>query len=220
MSAHMRATIFALFVFGSISCRHPEGALHADHASHSFEHAEEWAKRFEDPKRDAWQKPDEVVKALALAEDAKVADIGSATGYFPVRYARATPKGMVYGVDIESSMVEYLNARAKSEGLANLLSVLGAPDDAKIPEPVDVVTVVNTYHHIEQRTAYFTKLAASLKPGARVAIIDFKKSSAMGPPAAAKVAPEAVVSELEAAGYKKVASFDFLAEQFFLVFSR
>ena len=189
-------------------------------AAHRFDDADAWAARFEDPKREGWQKPAEVIAALALAPDAKVADIGSATGYFPVRFAKALPKGRVYGVDVESSMVDYLNKRADQEQLTNLTSHLAAFADAKIPEPVDLILMVNTYHHIEARPAYFKKLAASLKPGGRLAIIDFRRASKMGPGPAEKIPPEQVEAELKEAGYQKVQSFDFLPEQFFVVFTQ
>ncbi|MEW6435371.1 MAG: class I SAM-dependent methyltransferase [Myxococcota bacterium] len=196
------------------------GAHHQHTAHHRFDDAEAWAKSFESPERDAWQKPDQVIAALELPPDAKVADIGAATGYFPVRVARVVPQGHVYGVDVESSMVEYLNKRAATEGLANLSAVQATFDDAKIPEPVDVVMMVNTYHHIERRPAYFARLAASLKSGGRLAIIDFRRGSSRGPPDSEKVPPEQVAKELAEAGYAQVASFDFLPEQFFLVFTR
>src|SRR5688572_8371458 len=70
-----------------------------DHHQHRFSDAEKWAKVFDDPERDAWQKPDEVIRALKLAPDALVADIGAGTGYFAVRFARTVPQGRVYGVD-------------------------------------------------------------------------------------------------------------------------
>lgn len=201
---------------------HPAASNHHDgnhhDGNHRFDHAEEWAARFEDPKRDGWQKPDEVLKALALPPDALVADIGSATGYFPVRFARAVPKGQVWGVDIEESMVQYLAARAMKEGLGNLTAVLGAPDDARLPKPVDLITIVDTYHHIQERPAYFTRLAASLKPGGRLAVIDFRPGSKMGPKE--KLASSVVEGELAQVGYKKQASFDFLPEQYFVVFAR
>src|SRR5690349_24732624 len=66
---------------------------------HRFEHAEEWVARFEDPARDAWQKPDAVLARMQLARDSVVADIGAATGYFPVRIARHVPAGRVWGID-------------------------------------------------------------------------------------------------------------------------
>lgn len=191
-----------------------------EHMPHRFEHAEDWAARFEDPARDAWQQPDEVIKALGLPPGALLADIGSATGYFSVRFARALPEGIVYGVDVESSMVDYLKKRATTEKLTNLKVVLGAFDDAKIPEPVDSIIIVDTYHHIEERPAYFTKLAGSLKPGGRLVIIDFKKGSKKGPPDAEKIDAAQVTSELVSAGYVLSSSWTFLPEQFFLAFTR
>jgi cyclopropane fatty-acyl-phospholipid synthase-like methyltransferase len=187
---------------------------------HSFDNADEWAQRFEDPARDAWQKPDEVLAALALAPEAKVADVGSATGYFAVRLARAVPQGHVYGVDIEPDMARYLAERARREGLSNLTPVLAAPDDARLPEPVDLVLIVNTYHHIGEREAYFRRLLGALKPRGRVAIIDFRKGQPMGPPEQHRLAPEHVRQEMESAGYRFVEEHGFLPNQYFLVFSR
>jgi SAM-dependent methyltransferase len=187
---------------------------------HRFENADAWAKDFEDPARDAWQKPDEVVAALALPPDAKVADVGSATGYFAVRLARALPKGHVYGVDIEADMVRFLKERALREGLGNLTAVLGEPADPKIPEPVDLVLVVNTYHHIEERTAYFRRVLGSLTPRGRVAIVDVRKGQPKGPPEQYRLDPEQVRQELEAAGYRFVEEHGFLPNQYFLLFSR
>lgn len=212
-------SLLPLTLVAVLGCAHEKAGVHSETVHHSFDDAEAWAARFEDPQRDAWQRPDEVLSVLQLKDDAKVADIGAATGYFPVRFARAVPKGHVYGVDVESSMVTYLANRAKSEHLDNLTAVLGAPDDAKLPEAVDLVTVVNTYHHIEARQAYFTRLAASLRPGARLVIIDFTRASKMGPPASAKIPPEDVAKELAAAGYTQTASHP-LPEQFFLEFTR
>ncbi len=204
-------------------CKHGDGHAHGPshpQGQHRFDDADAWAARFEDPRREAWQRPDEVIAALALPADAKVADIGAATGYFPVRFAKALPKGRVYGVDVESSMVDYLNRRAKKEELDHLTAHLADFDDAKIPEPVDLIVLVNTYHHIEARPAYFAKLAASLRPGGRLAIIDFTRASKLGPPAEHKVPPEQVKAELAQAGWTFAAAHDFLPEQFFYLFTR
>ena len=118
---------------------------------HGFSGAEHWAKVFDDPARDAWQKPHEVIQALQLAPNAAVADIGAGTGYFAVRLAHMTPKGRVYAVDIEPDMVKYLGERAQKSGLKNLTPVLGAPDDPKLPAKVDLVLMVDVYHHIGKR---------------------------------------------------------------------
>jgi ubiquinone/menaquinone biosynthesis C-methylase UbiE len=101
---------------------------------HSFSGAENWAKIFDDPDRDRWQKPHEVIMALKLTPDAKIADIGAGTGYFAARLAHMTPGGRVYAVDLEPDMVKHLGERAKREGLNNLQPVQAKPDSAALSE--------------------------------------------------------------------------------------
>ncbi len=194
----------------------PHGhSVHADHGkerlganghagSHRrFQDAERWAAVFEDKKRDAWQKGDAVVAALGLANDARIADIGSATGYFTVRLAKKHSKGVVWGIDVEPSMVRYLAKRARQEGLGNLRSVLGEAVDPLLPEPVDLIFICNTYHHIHDRVAYFKRLKSRLRKGGRLAIVDFKMGEIpVGPPPAHRIPPEAIERELKAAGYR------------------
>jgi SAM-dependent methyltransferase len=197
--------------------KHPGYKHHG--GQHRFKDAETWAKRFEGPERDAWQKPGAVIKALDLKRDTIVADIGSATGYFPVRFARALPKGRVYGIDIEKSMVDYLNERAEREDLPNLSSILGKPDNPKLPEPVDVVFICNTYHHIEDRQVYFEKLKKNLRAGAKLVIVDFIKGKLpIGPPDQMKLAPDEVNSELSALEYHLVQKLEMLPYQYVLIF--
>lgn len=185
---------------------------------HQFKDAEKWAHVFDDPKRDEWQKPHQVIQVLELAPDAVVADVGAGTGYFSVRLATMLPKGKVYAVDVEPDMVKHLAERAKREERKNMQAVQGAPGDAKLPEKVDLILFVDVHHHIEQREQYFRKLRASLKPGGRVAIIDFRLDSREGPPKAARVAPEKVKAELKAAGYSLAEEHGFLPNQYFLIF--
>lgn len=185
---------------------------------HSFGGAEQWAHVFDDPKRDAWQKPHEVIQALALKPDAVIADVGSGTGYFAVRLANMVPKGRVYGVDLEPEMVKYLAERAKREKHDNVIAVAGAADDPRLPEKADLILLVDVYHHIDDRERYFRNLRASLKPGGRIAIIDFRMDSPEGPPKAARIAPQRVIAELNGAGYRLARQHDFLPNQYFLVF--
>ncbi|MBI2959731.1 MAG: class I SAM-dependent methyltransferase [Betaproteobacteria bacterium] len=185
---------------------------------HGFSGAEEWAKVFDDPGRDASQKPREVIQALALKSDSVVADIGAGTGYFAVRFARAAPKGRVYGVDVEPDMVKYLAKRAEREGLKNLTAVLAGADDPRLPEKVDLVVTVNVFHHLPDRERYFRNLRGSLKPGGRVAIIDHSMASREGPPRSMRISPERVKKELKSAGYAFVQQHGFLPGQYFLVF--
>jgi predicted methyltransferase len=194
------------------------GSDPADHARHSFSGAEHWAKTFDDPQRDQWQKPHEVITALKLAPDASVADIGAGTGYFAVRFAHMLPRGRVYGVDLEPDMVKYLNERAKKENLANLSAVQASSDDARLPSAVDLVILVDVYHHIDKRADYFAKLRASLKPGGRIAVIDFKPDAPTGPPKNARIAPDRVRTEMKNAGYTIDSEHAFLPNQYLLIF--
>lgn len=186
---------------------------------HRFDEPEKWAKEFDDPARDAWQKPDEVIAALDLRPEARIADLGSGTGYFAVRLARAFPQGWVYALDVEPAMIQYLEDRAAKEDLTNLLALTTPAESAALPEPVDCVLVVNTYHHLEDRVTYFTQLkGAGLLPGARLVIIDFNQSSVMGPPKEHRLSPQQVETELTQAGFRLAAHPETLANQYFLIF--
>ncbi|MBI1990970.1 MAG: class I SAM-dependent methyltransferase [Betaproteobacteria bacterium] len=196
----------------------PAAAQSPQTHQHSFGGAEQWAQIFDDPKRDAWQKPHEVIQALALKPDAVIADIGSGTGYFSARFANMVPKGRVYGVDTEPDMVKYLAERAKREGLKNITAVTGAPGDARLPEKADLIIMVDVFHHIADRARYLKKLQGSLKPGGRLAIIDFRMDSPDGPPKSARIAPDRVKTELKGAGYALIQEHAFLPNQYFLVF--
>jgi len=185
---------------------------------HSFGDADKWAKVFDDPERDAWQKPHEVIQALALKPDAIVADIGAGTGYFSVRFAHMVPKGRVYGVDTEAAMVKHLSDRAKKAGLGNLNAIAGAPDNPRLPEKADLIIFVDVYHHVEDRERYFRNLQKSLKPGGRLAVIDFRMDSPVGPPQSARMEPNHVKAEMKRAGYALAQEHAFLPNQYFLVF--
>ena len=180
---------------------------------HTFRDAEKWTHVFDDPARDAWQKPHEVIQALGLQ-----ADLGAGTGYFTARLANMLPRGRVYAVDIEPDMVRYVEARAKREGLGNVVAVQGEPDDPLLPEKVDLILLVDVYHHISDRASYFRRLRDALRPGGRVAVIDFKLDSPAGPPRAARIAPATVRGEMKAAGYAETAAHSFLPYQYFLIF--
>jgi predicted methyltransferase len=211
MSFRICFVVFA-FMAGAAAAQSPH------QHQHGFGDAERWAQVFDDPARDAWQKPQEVIQALALTPDAVVADIGAGTGYFAARLASVVPLGRVYAVDVEPDMVAYLAERAKREKRANLITVVAAPDNPRLTEKNDVILLVNAYHHIDQRDRYFSRLRASLKPGGRLAVIDFRMDSPAGPPKAARIPPERVVAELKAAGYSLTQEHDFLPRQYFLVF--
>ncbi|MBI2319293.1 MAG: class I SAM-dependent methyltransferase [Betaproteobacteria bacterium] len=182
-----------------------------------FRDAQQWSRVFDDPLRDRWQKPAQVIRALELKPGSRVADIGSATGYFAVRLARAVPKGRVFGVDIEPEMVRFLAERGKKEGLGNLTSIAGAPDDPKLPEAVDVMVLVDAYHHLSDRVGYLSKLRRYLRPGGRVAIIDHIDTPG-GTLRSKRIAPRRIKDELRRAGYVVWREHAFLPMQYFVIF--
>ncbi len=189
-----------------------------DHMEHRFDNPEQWAKSFDDPARDEWQMPARVIDALGLQPGQAVADIGAGTGYFSVRVAKAVPALIVYAVDVEPSMVAYLGKRAEAEHLKNIVAVQAANDRPNLPQPVDLVLIVDTYHHLPNRVAYFRDLRRSLEPSARLAIIDFRKDSPEGPPVEFRFTVEQIEGELRQAGFRLDARHDFLPRQNFLIF--
>jgi len=199
---------------------------HGDHATvhHRFDDAEKWAKVFDDPERDAWQKPAELVAALQIAPASAVADIGAGTGYFNPHLARAVgPEGAVIAVDIEQSLVDHMTRRATTEQTPQVTARLGAPDDPKLaPGEVDLVLLVDTYHHIGERIDYFTRLAETLKPGGRLVVVDFIKDKdvPVGPKPSHRIAAAKVTAELAEAGWVASTPIDVLPYQYVLVFGR
>ena len=197
--------------------QHDEGG-NQPHMEHRFEDAEQYAASFDDPARDAWQMPGRVIEALGVQPGQTVADVGAGTGYFTMRLAQTTGAETVYAVDIEQSMVDYTRNRAEAAGLSNVVAVLAGGDRTNLPEPVDLVLIVDTYHHIPDRVAYFTLLRESLQPSGRLAIIDFRKDSPSGPPVEFRFTSEQITGELERAGFTLAAQHDFLPRQMFLVY--
>ncbi|MEO8703408.1 MAG: class I SAM-dependent methyltransferase [Kofleriaceae bacterium] len=211
----------ALAVIGLLGCASPEPAKPHHHSPtmvHRFEDADRWAKVFDDPARDAWQRPDDVVAVLALSPNMTVADVGAGTGYFTVRLARAVPAGQVIATDIEPDMVRYLTERAKREQLANVQAVLSTGDDPKLAAgSVDRILVVDVWHHVADRARYARGLAAALRPGGSVAIVDFTQETDRGPPRPHRLRPEVIVADLEAAGLATSVSPVKLPDQFVVV---
>ncbi len=178
--------------------------------------AGQYARSLEDPRRDAWQKPEEVVAALAIKPNEIVADIGAGTGYFTRRLAAAASK--VYAVDIDEQLLKMAAANSP----ANVETVLAAADDPRLPDAsVDTLFFCNVLHHIEGRAAYYARLDKALKPGGRIVLLEwYKRPLPVGPRQEMKLSEEEVTAELEAAGFVRTASFDFLPYQYFFVFQR
>jgi len=206
----MRKLWVLMFIFAAV------GPGQVPHQRHPPLSSSEYAKILEDPSRDAWQKPHEVVMALGLKTTDVVADLGAGTGYFARRFA--THAGKVYGVDIDKDLLAILQNNAP----ANVTRVLAAPDDPRLPDKsVDLIFICDVLHHIENRPAYYPKLTKALKPGGRIVVIDFyKKDLPVGPPPSMKLSEEEVVAELRDAGFALTNRLDILPYQYYLFFAR
>lgn len=200
-----------------------QGHGHDATVHHRFADVGHWVHVFDDPARDAWQKPEAVIAALHVVPGMTVADLGAGTGYFSVRLAKAVgPTGRVLALDVEPKLVEYMKERAAREKLPQMDPALVPPDDPKLPPAgVDLVLIVDTWHHIDDRLRYVPKLASGLKPGGRIAIVDFKKGDfPVGPPDAHKLPETTIVAELEDEGFRVVHRDDaLLPYQYLLVFA-
>jgi arsenite methyltransferase len=178
--------------------------------------SDEYAKVLEDPSRDEWQKPHDVVMALNLKPTDTIADIGAGTGYFARRFAMHA--GKVYAVDIDQKLLDI----AAKGAPANLTTVLAAPDDPRLPDnSVDIIFFCDVLHHIENRAAYYPKLAKALKPGGRIVVIEFyKKEMPIGPPPSMKLSDDEVIAELRTARFTLAKRLDTLPYQYYLFFDK
>lgn len=204
------------------ACAAPQARKHHHEPSvHRFEDADHWAKVFDDPARDAWQKPDEVVSLMDIRSGMTVVDLGAGTGYFLSRLSRAVgPNGWVLALDVEPDMVRYMKERAQKESLP-VRARLVAPDDPGLESAsVDRVLVVDTWHHLPERTAYAQKLARGLKPGGAVVVVDFTLDSEHGPPRRHRLAAEQVISELTSGGLDAKVVEESLPDQYVVVAMR
>jgi ubiquinone/menaquinone biosynthesis C-methylase UbiE len=199
----------------------PPHDTHDATARHSFEDVERWVSVFDDPARDAWQKPAGVVEALLLRPGMCVADLGAGTGYFSGYLAAAVGEaGTVFAVDTEPGLVAHLRERAEHEHTPRVVPILASADNPRLPVgAVDVVLIVDTVHHIDDRINYLQRLRLVLKPGGRIVVIDFKTQDIpVGPPLEHKLAREQIVEEFGSAGYRLVSEPDILPYQYFLIF--
>lgn len=175
----------------------------------------------EGPDRDAWQQPDQIMDFLEIAEGSVVADLGAGGGWFTVRLARRVqPTGRVYAEDIQPEMIGAIRRRVEREELQKVVEpVLGTPLDPQLPEPVDVVLIVETYYEMDDPRTLLRNVRKSLKPGGRVGIVNFTKGGyGPGPPMEQRVDPETVIRDAAAAGLRLVARGDFLRYQYLLKF--
>jgi arsenite methyltransferase len=175
----------------------------------------------EDPKRDAYQKPHEVLTALGIKQGEVIADIGAGSGYFTFRLAHHVGnKGKVYAIDVNPDMILHLNRRIRDLKAMNVSSILAEADDPLLPErSVNRFFFSDSWHHIENHEKYLSLMKKMLKPVGEVAMIDFhKKELPVGPPMQTKIAREDLIKQMESNGFRLAKEHTFLPYQYFLVF--
>jgi ubiquinone/menaquinone biosynthesis C-methylase UbiE len=218
----LRASVWACFAVLSVTIAPVAGQAARDqHEAHQLhQDPKAYIAALEDPQRDAYQKPHEVLQALGIKTGEVIADIGAGSGYFTLRLAHQVgPTGHVYAVDISPDMIRHLHQRVRDVALLNVSPILAGPDDPLLPQPVDRFLIVDVWHHIENQAGYLARIRERLKPGGQVIMIDFhKRELPVGPPVEMKIAREDLVRQMATRGFRIAAEHTFLPYQYFLVF--
>jgi predicted methyltransferase len=181
------------------------------------------------PDRDQWQKPDQIMDALQIADGSMVADLGAGGGWFSLRIARRVgPRGRVYAEDIQPQMIERIARLMQREGFSNVTTVLGTPTDPRLPTSVDAALIVDSYHEMEldngvrrDPVALLTNVAKSLTPQGRLGIVDFKPGGGgPGPAPEERPDPQAIIRACDAAGLQFIRREEVPPFEFLLIFGR
>jgi arsenite methyltransferase len=208
-----------IFVLGGCEVHHRSS--HGQSRFHSFKDTERYVKRFEDPERYQWQRPDEVIRAMSIRRGYIIADIGAGTGYFTRRFAQAVSHdGIAIGYDIEPGMVDYMRRDAQRLRMKNYRAELIDAEKPALQENYfDVIFLCNTYHHIFNRVEYLNVVKGALKHQGRVIIVDYYKYLPYGP-MSYKILKTDVIDEFRKAGYRNTKDLKFLPRQYYLEFVR
>lgn len=177
----------------------------------------------EAPDRDLWQRPDQVMDAMGIAEASVVADIGAGSGWFTIRLARRVgPQGLVYAEDVQPEMLTAISRRVLREGLTNVRAVRGQNSDPRLPaRAIDAILIVDAYHEVEDRVTMLANLARALKPQGRIGVVDFKlDGTGPGPSPEERVSPDVVVKDAAKAGLRLLRQEPFLPYQYLLIFGK
>lgn len=178
----------------------------------------------EGPDREAWQKPDEIMDVLGIADGAAVADIGAGAGWFTIRLARRVgPNGVVFAQDVQPEMLGAIRRRVAREGLRNVQTRLGSDSSPNLPvRALDAVLVVDVYPEVTDRVAFLRNLAAALRPGGRIGVVNYRPGRGGPGPAPSegvRVDSDSVEKDAQAAGLRVLARQD-LPYQYLLVLTR
>ena len=231
-----RATIACVLILFAESISLPAYPALPAHPALSAQRAQPPAKRklFEPndlgllhaPDRDQWQKPEQIMDTLGIADGSVVADLGAGGAWFTLHIARRVgPNGVVYAEDIQPAMLEVIGQRMQVENLLNVRPVLGTPSDPRLPKGLDAAIIVDSYHEMDdssnpaQVVTLLKNIARSLKPQGRLGIVDFKPGGGgPGPAPEQRVDPQSVIKAANAAGLELISREEIPPFLFLLVF--
>jgi SAM-dependent methyltransferase len=204
-----------------IDCPLRNKGIHSAHMR-PFEEVEEYIAFLERPDRARWQKPDDVVAALALDGSETVFDLGAGSGYFAFRIARALPMGKVIAADTEAEMIRHIHHKAMTDGVGNIEARLIQPAAPEVARDADIVFVCDVLHHVRGRQPWLSAIATTMRSGATLVLIEFKEGDLPeGPPESVKIPRDRLVELVTGAGLVLVSErADLLPYQTFLVFRK
>ena len=181
---------------------HPQHEKHSPAHHHSFAKPAHWAKKWEGSERDEQQKPKDVMDHCGIKKGMTVVDLGAGTGYFtPYLSDRVTENGIVYALDVEQKMISWLKNKVEHLNLKNIRTRLVQPADPMLDDAsIDLILIVNVWHHIDHRTQYLEKLKRALKPSGRLCIVEIKPDAPYGPPKKYRLSEESLRDELRSGG--------------------
>lgn len=218
----MPITLVAMILFPAILLAQ-DSIKRDEHQMHSLHNdPKSYIGSLEDPKRDAYQKPHEVLAALNLKPGEVIADIGAGSGYFTFRLSHSVgANGKIYAVDVSPDMILHINRRIRDLKATNVVTILADPDDPLLAEQsINRFFICDVWHHVENPSKYLATMKKMLKPGGEIVMIDFhKKELPVGPPPQMKIAREDLIKQMESNGFRLAKEHTFLPYQYFLVFA-
>ena len=181
----------------------------------------QYQQTLENPDRVAALQVDRVVSTLTIVPGMRIADLGAGTGIFTVPFAKAAgPTGKVYAIDVDAGLLAIVAEKAKAAGVTTIETVVAGATDPKLPEPVDLLFICDTMHHLPNQAEYVNQFGSLLRPGGRVVVIDFAEGKWPAGHEAFTITPKQVDAWMEAAGFKRSATHTFLTTNFFHVYQR
>jgi ubiquinone/menaquinone biosynthesis C-methylase UbiE len=210
-------------VAGAMLAVHPHAQTQQQGGSHGRLFPPSDLGLLDAPDRDLWQRPDQIMDAMGIADASVVADIGAGSGWFTIRLARRVgPQGLVYAEDVQKEMINAISRRVSREGFNNVKAVLGSNNDPRLPAAsLDAALMVDAYHEVEDRVSMLSNLAKALKPQGRLGIVDFRlDGTGPGPDPEERVSPDVVVNDAKKAGLRLIRQEPFLQYQYFLIFGK